>query len=157
MSPLGMVAWGQNQETLFLGREINRSQDFSEETSRKIDAEIYGLINEQYNRAKSILIEHRAALDILAQSLLQYETLEGRHVKEISISVRSVRPWQRSSLRSSTTMRSRAKARGLRQATEGSPARRRADGRSGLIEARLVRKNLRRERIIRCGAFVFEI
>jgi cell division protease FtsH len=83
MSPLGMVAWGQNQETLFLGREISRSQDFSEETAKKIDAEVSKIIDEQYQRARDILVEHRAALDTLAQSLLQYETLEGRHVKEI--------------------------------------------------------------------------
>jgi len=78
MSPLGMIAYGDNQDTVFLGREITRSHVHSEETARKIDAEVKAIIDEQYARAKSILVEHRAALDKIAQALLEYETLEGR-------------------------------------------------------------------------------
>ena len=48
-----------------------------------IDAEIHKLIDEQYNRAKSIIIERRPALDKIAEALLQYETIEGKHVMEI--------------------------------------------------------------------------
>jgi cell division protease FtsH len=83
MSPLGPVAYGENHDTVFLGREITRSENFSEETARLIDVEIHKLIDEQYNRAKSIIIEKRAALDKIAEALLQYETIEGRHVNEI--------------------------------------------------------------------------
>ena len=83
MSPLGPVAYGENHDTVFLGREITRSENFSEETARLIDVEIHKLIDEQYNRARSIIIEKRAALDKIAEALLQYETIEGRHVKEI--------------------------------------------------------------------------
>ena len=83
MSPLGPVAYGENHDTVFLGREITRSENFSEETARLIDVEIHKLIDEQYNRAKSIVVEKRTALDKIAEALLQYETIEGRHVNEI--------------------------------------------------------------------------
>jgi cell division protease FtsH len=83
MSPLGPVAYGENHDTVFLGREITRSENFSEDTARLIDLEIHKLIDEQYGRAKSIVLEKRAALDKIAEALLQYETIEGKHVREI--------------------------------------------------------------------------
>ena len=83
MSSLGPIAYGENHDTVFLGREISRSENFSEDTARLIDAEIHKLVDEQYNRAKSIIIEKRAALDKIAEALLQYETIEGKHVLEI--------------------------------------------------------------------------
>jgi cell division protease FtsH len=83
MSSLGPIAFGENHDTVFLGREITRSENFSEDTARLIDAEIHKLIDEQYNRAKSIINEKRAQLDRIAGALLQYETIEGRHVMEI--------------------------------------------------------------------------
>jgi len=83
MSPLGAVALGENQETLFLGREISRTQNYSESTAVKIDSEISRIVDEQHERAKKIVLEKRQALDVLAASLLEHETLEGRHVMEI--------------------------------------------------------------------------
>ena len=83
MSPLGPIAYGENHDTVFLGREISRSENFSEETARLIDIEIHKLVDEQYNRAKSIIIERRLALDKIAEALLQYETIDGKHVLEI--------------------------------------------------------------------------
>ena len=83
MSPLGPIAFGDNQDTVFLGREITRNENFSEETARKIDVEIHHIIDAQYQRAKAIILEKRPALDKIAEALLQYETIEGRHVHEI--------------------------------------------------------------------------
>jgi len=83
MSPLGPIAYGENHDTVFLGREISRSESFSEETARMIDVEIRKLIDEQYARAKSIILEKRLALDKIAAALLQYETIDGKHVMEI--------------------------------------------------------------------------
>jgi cell division protease FtsH len=83
MSVLGPLAFGENQETLFLGREISRSQNYSEETAQKIDSEIHRIVDEQYQRAHKALIEHRAALDTLAAALLEHETLDGVHVMGI--------------------------------------------------------------------------
>jgi cell division protease FtsH len=82
MSPLGPIAYGENHDTVFLGREMSRSENFSD-TARLIDAEIHKLVDEQYSRAKSIIIAKRAALDKIAEALLQYETIEGKHVFEI--------------------------------------------------------------------------
>ncbi len=83
MSPLGMIAYGESNDTVFLGREITRNQHFSEETARKIDAEVYRIIDEQYKRATEIIKTHRTALDKIAESLIEHETIEGRHVDEI--------------------------------------------------------------------------
>jgi cell division protease FtsH len=83
MSPLGPIAYGENHDTVFLGREISRSENFSEETARMIDVEVRKLVDEQYNRARNIIIEKRPALDTIAAALLQYETIEGKHVLEI--------------------------------------------------------------------------
>ncbi|MEI6862377.1 MAG: ATP-dependent zinc metalloprotease FtsH [Verrucomicrobiota bacterium] len=83
MSPLGPVAMADNSDTIFLGRDITRSQHVSEETARKIDAEVSRIITEQYARAKEIITERRDALDKIAAALIENETLEGRHVLEI--------------------------------------------------------------------------
>ena len=83
MSPLGPVAYGDNHDTVFLGREITRSENVSEETARKIDVEIHRIISEQYTRATQIISEHRSALDKIAEALLEHETIEGKHVLEI--------------------------------------------------------------------------
>jgi cell division protease FtsH len=83
MSPIGPVALGENQDTVFLGREISRTQNYSEETARHIDEEIKKLIKEQYERATQIIVEKRATLDAIAEALLEHETIEGRHVHEI--------------------------------------------------------------------------
>jgi cell division protease FtsH len=83
MSPLGPIAYGDNSDTVFLGREITRTENVSEETARKIDGEIQRIISEQYDRAKKIVGDRRSALDKIAEGLLEHETLEGRHVLEI--------------------------------------------------------------------------
>ncbi|MFT3781999.1 MAG: ATP-dependent zinc metalloprotease FtsH [Nibricoccus sp.] len=83
MSPLGPIAFGENHDTVFLGREISRTENYSEETARKIDAEITRIITEQYARATEIISARRPALDKIAEALLEYETIEGKHVLEI--------------------------------------------------------------------------
>jgi cell division protease FtsH len=83
MSSLGMVAYGESQDTVFLGREITRNQTYSEETARKIDAEVFRIVDEQYRRAKEIIVKHRDVLDKIAAALLEHETIEGKHVLEL--------------------------------------------------------------------------
>ncbi len=83
MSPMGPVAFGENQDHIFLGKEIARDQNYSEKTAQLIDVEIRQLIEGQYQRARDILLDKRSALDLLAESLLKHETLDGIHVKEI--------------------------------------------------------------------------
>ncbi|HYC72574.1 MAG TPA: ATP-dependent zinc metalloprotease FtsH [Opitutaceae bacterium] len=83
MSDLGPVALGGNHDTVFLGRDITRSEHISEDTARRIDVAVADLIDKEYQRAKGILTEHRSALDKVAQALLEHETVEGKHVVEI--------------------------------------------------------------------------
>jgi cell division protease FtsH len=84
MSPeLGPQSFGNREETLFLGREVARNQDMSEETARKIDAEVTKLIQGAYQTALTMLRENRAALDKVAELLLERETLDGREVEEV--------------------------------------------------------------------------
>lgn len=83
MSSLGLVALGENQDHIFLGKEITRTQNYSEQTAELIDKEMHDIVNSQYLRGRKIIENHRKALDIIAQALLEYETIEGKHVKEI--------------------------------------------------------------------------
>ena len=83
MSDLGPVAMGENQDTVFLGRDITRSQHISEDTARRVDAAVSDILNSQYKRAEKIIAEHRTALDKVAAALLEFETIEGKHVLEI--------------------------------------------------------------------------
>ncbi len=83
MSSLGMISLGDRQDQVFLGRELARAQNFSEETSRKVDKEIKLIIDESYDRAVKILTENKAALEKVAEALLEYETIDGKHVHEI--------------------------------------------------------------------------
>jgi len=83
MSDLGPVAWGENSETVFLGREIGRTQTHSDETSKRIDAAVTGLIAEQTVRAEKLIAEYAEAHRKIAEALLEFETLDGVHVMEI--------------------------------------------------------------------------
>ncbi|MBL7114593.1 MAG: ATP-dependent zinc metalloprotease FtsH [Kiritimatiellae bacterium] len=80
---LGPQAYGENQELMFLGREVSRSQDYSEDTARRIDAEVHRLLNDAYESAKSILVKHRDKLEMIATLLLENETIDGRDVEDI--------------------------------------------------------------------------
>ncbi|MFM9167945.1 MAG: ATP-dependent zinc metalloprotease FtsH, partial [Verrucomicrobiota bacterium] len=83
MSDLGPVALGENSDTVFLGREIARTQSHSDETSRRIDEAVAAIIKEQYARAEAILAENGEAHRKVAEALLEHETLDGVHVTEI--------------------------------------------------------------------------
>jgi cell division protease FtsH len=83
MSPLGPIAYGDPHDTVFLGREITRNESLSEETARRIDQEIHNIIDTEYKRAVQILTDHRPALDKIAAALLEFETIDGKHVSEI--------------------------------------------------------------------------
>ncbi len=78
---LGTVAYGENQEEVFLGHSVSRQQNVSEETARKIDTEIRRLVEAGLDDARRILTEHRADLEKLAQGLLEYETLSGEEIR----------------------------------------------------------------------------
>ena len=83
MSSLGPVAYGENQDHIFLGKEITRSQNYSEHIAQKIDHEIFVIVQEQQKRAEKILQENKDSLQKIIEALLTYETIEGKHVHEI--------------------------------------------------------------------------
>jgi len=83
MSDLGPVAFGENSDTVFLGREISRTQSHSDETARRIDEAIAVIVRDQYARAEKLIAEHADALRKIAEALLEHETLDGVHVMEI--------------------------------------------------------------------------
>ncbi|GAB5561737.1 MAG: ATP-dependent zinc metalloprotease FtsH [Synoicihabitans sp.] len=83
MSPLGPIAFGENQDTVFLGRDITRNENISQETASLIDAEVKKIITEQYDRTTELIQANRDKLVAVAEALLQHETIEGKHVMEI--------------------------------------------------------------------------
>ena len=80
---LGPQTFGGNEELLFLGREVARTQNYSEQTARRIDDEVGKLLNDSYSRARDLLTQQRDKLETIASLLLDCETLDGRDVEEI--------------------------------------------------------------------------
>src|SRR6204780_3571402 len=77
---LGPIAYAENQEEVFLGHSVSRTQNISEATAQKIDSEIHRIIDECYARAKEILTTRQEDLNLLARGLLEYETLTGDEI-----------------------------------------------------------------------------
>ena len=80
---LGMVQYGENNEYVFLGRDMARHKDYSERIAQEIDAEVKSIIDEEFRIASKIIEDYRDKLEIIAKCLLEYETLEGSQVEEI--------------------------------------------------------------------------
>ncbi|MCH2592141.1 MAG: ATP-dependent zinc metalloprotease FtsH [Pedosphaera sp.] len=80
---LGMVLYGDSDDYVFLGKEISQNKTYSEQTAQQIDTEVRRLIDEGYKLAKSLIEENRDKLDLIANALLEYETLDGKQVEDI--------------------------------------------------------------------------
>ncbi len=80
---LGMIAYGDSNEYVFLGREMSRSKDYSESTAQAIDAEVKRIIDENFERARELIFQNQDKLQMIANALLEYETLEGGQVVDI--------------------------------------------------------------------------
>ncbi len=80
---LGPVAYGENEEEVFLGRSVARQQNMSEETAKKVDAEIRKFVEKGYDRARKVLTEKIDDLHKLAKALLTYETLTGKEIEDL--------------------------------------------------------------------------
>jgi cell division protease FtsH len=83
MSSLGMISFTESNDYVFLGRDMGRAREHSEATAQLIDAEVKRIIDQAYERAKKILEDHRTDVEKIAKALLEYETLDASHVKEI--------------------------------------------------------------------------
>jgi cell division protease FtsH len=88
---LGVVAYGENQDEVFLGMSVSRQQNVSEETARKIDAEVKRLVHAGYDEAKRILTERIEDLHSVAKALLEYETLSGDEITGVLKGIKPVR------------------------------------------------------------------
>ena len=88
---LGQVAYGENQEEVFLGHSVARTQNVSEETAQLIDAEVRRLIDEAYATAKSILTKKKKDWIALAEGLLEYETMSGDEIKQLLAGIKPTR------------------------------------------------------------------
>ena len=83
---LGPLTYGENEDEVFLGRSITRQQHISEDTAKKVDAEIKKIVDAGYKRAKKIITEKIDDLHKLAKALLLYETLSGEEIKNLIFS-----------------------------------------------------------------------
>lgn len=80
---LGMVEYGDGEGEVFLARDIAKSKNYSEETARKIDGEIKKLIDDAYTLATELLTKHNDKLKLLAEALLEFETLDASQVEDL--------------------------------------------------------------------------
>jgi len=81
MSDLGPLAFGKNQQEIFLGRDLATQRDFSEDTAIKIDQEVKKFVMTGYHKANEVLTENREALVRIAETLLEREVLDASEVK----------------------------------------------------------------------------
>ena len=80
---LGTIAYGENEEEVFLGRSVTKQQNMSEETAKKIDIEVKKIVDKGYERAKKVLTEKIDDLHKIAKALLIYETLSGDEIRDL--------------------------------------------------------------------------
>jgi cell division protease FtsH len=89
---MGMVEYGKHEEYVFLGRDISQNRNYSEATAQEIDREVRNFCDNAYGKAKDLILAHRDKLEAIAKGLLEYETLEGSHIREIMKSGRIENP-----------------------------------------------------------------
>jgi cell division protease FtsH len=92
MSDLGPMTFGKREEQIFLGREIAKTQDYSEETALRIDKEITRFVMDNYDRARAVLTEHKDALLKIADELLLREVLDADQVNRLAKGLALVEP-----------------------------------------------------------------
>ena len=80
---MGVMVYTENEDEVFLGRSITRSQNISEKTQQDIDAEIRRILDEQYQVAYKILDENRDKMEIMCKALMDWETIDRDQVLEI--------------------------------------------------------------------------
>jgi cell division protease FtsH len=80
---MGMIQYGDSNEYVFLGREMSRSKDYSERTAQEIDEEVKRIIDNAFRIAYDIIHTNRDKLEMIANGLLEFETLDGSQVEDI--------------------------------------------------------------------------
>jgi cell division protease FtsH len=83
MSSLGLIAFGEKEEMVFLGKEISEQRNYSEKVAEKIDQEVDTIIKTAQRQAEIVLIKHKILLDKVAQDLVEKETIERAEFERI--------------------------------------------------------------------------
>jgi cell division protease FtsH len=83
LSSLGPLTFGEEEGEVFLGRRVSQNKEISDETARLIDEEVHQIIKRNYDRAKKILVAHKKQLNMMADALVKYETIDANQLKEI--------------------------------------------------------------------------
>jgi cell division protease FtsH len=73
---LGPIAYGEEEDEVFLGRSVTQHKNVSDDTARKIDEVVHGILDKAYNRTKALLTENIDKLHVMAKTLLEYETID---------------------------------------------------------------------------------
>ena len=114
---MGPMVYGENEGEIFLGRAITRTVNLSDETMKKVDAEIRRIIDQQYAVARRILEENRDKVELMANSLLELETIDSDQIDDIMAGKPPRPPKASSSATSSGTS-----ASGASPASGGAPS-----------------------------------
>ena len=80
---MGMVEYGQHEDHVFLARDLGHVREYSEATAQEIDREVRKLCDDAYVRATQLITDNRDKLEIIAKALLEFETLDGKQIREI--------------------------------------------------------------------------
>ena len=80
---LGPRVYGDNDSEVFLGRDMVTHRNLSNATAEEVDKEVSRIIEEQYDRARSIIEEHRQIIETMTKNLLEWETLESDEIEQI--------------------------------------------------------------------------
>jgi len=80
---LGPLALGQQQGQVFMGRDFHAQPDYSDEIAFQIDKEIRRIVDESYDTAEDLLVRNRVLLDKLSSELIEYETVDAKHLKHL--------------------------------------------------------------------------
>lgn len=86
---LGNMAYGKNQENVFMGRDFGHQRDYSEQVAFEIDEEMKRIVDEKYEEAKNLLSSHRDMLEAIAKELLDKETIDAEEFQNIMDRVRN--------------------------------------------------------------------
>ena len=86
---LGNMAYGKNQENVFMGRDFGHQRDYSEQVAFEIDEEMKRIVDEKYEEAKNLLSSHRDMLEVIAKELLDKETIDAEEFQDIMDRVRN--------------------------------------------------------------------
>ena len=83
MSVLGPISFGQKEQPIFLGKEIARHKDYSEETAQKIDEEVHKFVMKAYERTKKLIAENADKFEALSRELFEKESLDIEDIERI--------------------------------------------------------------------------